>query len=86
MYDYTEGSINPDEAYSVPYTYSDDSNDRLAAFDGKSCTYDNLGNPLSYKGMTMAWSEGRRLSRTVIPKGRVADSNWIVDFKYNAGG
>lgn len=86
MYDYTEGAINPDEAYSVPYTYSDDSNDRLAAFDGKSCTYDNLGNPLSYKGMTMTWSEGRRLSRTVIPKGGIAGSNWIVDFKYNAGG
>ena len=34
--------------------------DQLISFDGLKCKYDAMGNPLSYKGRTLAW-QGRRL-------------------------
>lgn len=33
----------------------------LTSYDGKSITYDSLGNPLNYLGWTMSWTAGREL-------------------------
>ena len=85
VYDYTIGTLNPDNAYTTPYTYGGSWNDQLTNFGGASITYDNAGNPLNYKGSTMTWSEGSRLTQMIIPKGG-AGSNWTIDFEYNANG
>lgn len=51
------------EISSNAYTYSNgDWGDVLTAYNGQAITYDEIGNPLSYRnGMTFSWSNGRRL-------------------------
>lgn len=36
--------------------------DQLTAFDGKTITYDNIGNPLTYDGYTYTWDRGTKLA------------------------
>ena len=35
--------------------------DLLTSYNGTAITYDQIGNPLSYRGMNMTWSKGRQL-------------------------
>ena len=47
---------------TTSYGYGDTNwKDKLTSYDGQSITYDEIGNPLSYRGMTMSWT-GRRLN------------------------
>ena len=39
--------------------------DQLTSYNGQAITYDVLGNPLSYRGMTMSWEKGRELKQIV---------------------
>ena len=43
------------------YTYDPVWKDRLTSYDGKSITYDEQGNPVSYLGHTLTWEKGRQL-------------------------
>ena len=36
--------------------------DKLTAYNGKSIVYDYAGNPLSYRGATLTWQNGRQLA------------------------
>lgn len=45
------------------YTYKSEGwRDRLDSFDGQTCTYDLMGNPLTYRGNTLTWTKVRRLA------------------------
>jgi len=45
------------------YTYGNANwTDQLTAFDNKTITYDDLGNPLTYDGRTFSWQKGRQLA------------------------
>lgn len=56
----TEGGV------SHTYTYGDSVwKDLLTAYDGQAITYDAIGNPLSYRGMTMSCFIGRELETVV---------------------
>ena len=45
------------------YSYDETWKDLMTGFDGDTITYDEIGNPLTYRdGMAMTWSHGRRLS------------------------
>ena len=45
------------------YTYKSEGwRDRLDSFDGQTCTYDLIGNPLTYRGNTLTWTKVRRLA------------------------
>ncbi|MBR3295895.1 MAG: RHS repeat-associated core domain-containing protein, partial [Clostridia bacterium] len=59
-YAYTTGT--PGTAISTDtYTYGNSSwKDQLTSYNGTAITYDSMGNPLSYRGMTLTW-EGKRL-------------------------
>ena len=47
----------------VNYEYGDESwKDLLTEYDGSAITYDQIGNPLSYRGYTMTWQRGRQLA------------------------
>ena len=46
----------------IIYTYDSVWKDKLTSFDGKTITYDSVGNPLSYDGWSFSWSAGRQLS------------------------
>ena len=61
------------------YDYSDANwRDKLTSYDGASISYDSIGNPLSYRGMTMSWKNGRQLS--TLQKGSTA-----VSYTYDSG-
>ena len=61
-YSYTTGSLaNKTPLDIVSYTYGDSTwGDLLTSYDGQTITYDNIGNPLSYRGKTLTWN-GRQL-------------------------
>ena len=60
----------------------DDSNwgDKLTSYNGETITYDEIGNPLSYRdGMEMTWLNGRNL--TTLQSG-----NDSISYKYDSNG
>ena len=45
------------------YEYGDNNwKDKLTAYNGQPITYDEIGNPLTYNGYTLTWSNGRELT------------------------
>ena len=46
----------------ILYTYDEVWKDKLATYDGKEFTYDNIGNPLTFDGASFTWS-GRELTQ-----------------------
>ena len=60
----------------------DDANwgDKLTSYNGETITYDEIGNPLSYRdGMEMSWLNGRKL--TTLQSG-----NDSISYKYDSNG
>ena len=58
------------------YTYSSGWKDQLTSFNGKAITYDAMGNPLSYMGMSLTWEKGRQL-KTLKKSGTL--SQYVYD-------
>ena len=80
-YPLTWGSLDGVTATrTVNYGYSDTNwKDKLTSYDGQAITYDEIGNPLSYRGYTLTWQNGRQLESL--------DGNEItVDYTYDVGG
>ena len=47
---------------TINYTYGNTNwKDQLTEYDGKTITYDEIGNPLTYDGNTYTWQNGREL-------------------------
>lgn len=63
------------------YTYGDSNwKDKLTSYNGTSITYDEMGNPLSYRdGMTFTWEKGRQLAT-------LQTSDNSVSYKYDSKG
>lgn len=63
-YPLTWGSLDGVTATStVNYTYGDTNwKDKLTSYKGQTITYDEIGNPLSYRGYTLTWKNGRQLA------------------------
>ncbi len=54
--------------------------DKLTSYNGTAITYDEVGNPLSYRdGMSFTWEHGRQLSSLQT------DDN-SVNYKYDSNG
>jgi RHS repeat-associated protein len=78
-YPYTTGTVGVATAL-YPYVYGDANwKDKLTSYNGKSITYDAIGNPLTYNGDTYNWEEGRQLA------GLTGNGN-NISYKYNDGG
>jgi len=61
-YAYTTGTLGT-ETDTINYAYTDTNwKDLLTSYDGQAITYDAIGNPTSYRGYTMGWSNGRELT------------------------
>ncbi|MBQ2702083.1 MAG: hypothetical protein IJF64_03740, partial [Clostridia bacterium] len=54
---YTYDSKNNIQATGLTY----DTNGKLILANGKTISYDNMGNPTTYKGQTFTWEQGRKL-------------------------
>ena len=39
--------------------------DRMMSYGGQSCTYDVVSNPLTYRGKTLTWTNGRQLEVSI---------------------
>ena len=79
-YPLTWGSLDGITATkTVNYGY-DDTNwrDKLTSYDGQAITYDEIGNPLSYRGYTLTWQNGRQLA-TLNGNGVTASYTYDVD-------
>ena len=62
-YAYTQPNSTPNHPLStVTYGYDSDWHDLLTSYDGSPITYDEIGNPLSYRGSTFVW-DGRQLTQ-----------------------
>ncbi len=58
VYNFTLGTLGT-PIDTISYSYS---GDRLTSYDGQSITYDSIGNPLTYRGNTLTWRNGRELA------------------------
>ena len=62
------------------YTYGNANwKDQLTAYNGQAITYDEIGNPLSYKGNTLSWQNGRQLTG-------ITNAQNTINYTYNADG
>lgn len=62
------------------FTYGDSNwKDKLTAYDGKSITYDAIGNPITYDKATYTWEGGRQLKR-------FSKSGTVADYSYDENG
>ena len=71
-YAYTEGELG-EVVENIPYEYTDSNwKDKLTAYNGKTITYDAIGNPLNDGERQYEWEAGRRLKKMIV-KGDPAD-------------
>ena len=79
-YAYTTGTLGT-ATKTVSYAYGNTGwKDLLTSYNGQSITYDTIGNPLSYRGMTLTWANGRQLA-TLTKSG--ATSSYSYDINGN---
>ena len=78
-YAYTTGTLGT-ALETIPYTYGDANwKDKLTAYNGKSITYDAIGNPLTDGTWTYQWQAGRQLKQ-------MTKSGTTIQFKYDHNG
>jgi len=78
-YAYTTGTLGTPTA-TINYGYTDTNwKDKLTSYNGSTITYDDIGNPISYRGYTLGW-QGRQLS-TLSGNGVTS-----ATYKYDASG
>jgi len=78
-YDGTTGLTLTD---SISYSYTDTNwKDKITSYNGKSISYDAIGNPLSYDGWSFTWEAGRQLASMSN-----AATSTNLEFKYNDAG
>ena len=63
------------------YTYGDSNwKDKLTAYNGKTITYDKIGNPLTYRdSLSFKWKNGRQLAS-------LQNGSSVINYTYNADG
>ena len=62
-YSTSSNLVNPILSYS--YIYSQTYPNRLTSYNNESCSYDNVGNPTTYRGKSLTWTKGTLLSQLV---------------------
>lgn len=58
----SSGSVTG-SATTYAYTYDTTWKDKLTSFNGQTCAYDVLGNPTTYRGNALTWTQVRRLKK-----------------------
>ena len=79
-YIYTIGTPEEPVATMAPAYSTGDWKDLMTGLDGRTISYDVIGNPLAYyNGMSFAWKDGRKLSHVVIDEYRTIDLEYDAD-------
>ena len=81
IYPLTWGSLSGVTAIKTEsYTYGDSNwKDKLTAYGNSQITYDEIGNPLTYRGYTLTWQNGRQLASMQLKQMR-------IEFTYDVDG
>ena len=74
----TDETITDEPEKVINYTYDEVWKDKLATYDGKEFTYDNIGNPLTFDGASFTWM-GRELTQ-------YTKDGKEITFKYDENG
>ncbi len=78
VYDYTTGTLGTPTS-TVNYAYTNSAwGDQLTSYAGQTITYDEMGNPTTYRGYTMAW-RGKQLTSA-------SNGTNSLTFEYNEDG
>ncbi len=78
-YAYTLSDTLGQEESVKEYSYNQDGwKDRLLSFNGESCQYDVIGNPIVYRNRTLSW-QGRRLLR-------YGNNEYYAEYTYDVNG
>ena len=78
----TEHKYTTGEALGTfEYEYETGWKDQLKSFNGQSISYDQIGNPTTYKGATLTWTRGRLLASY-----RASGGNYTTTMQYDANG
>ena len=75
-YAYTTGDLPSSPLITHAYSYSSTYPDRLISYDGQTISYDNVGNPILYRGKSLSWIKGSLLSQII-------DGSNYIDFDYD---
>ncbi len=78
VYPYSTGTLGSAEDLIARFCMGNWS-DQITQFDGKSITYDEIGNVISYDGFTYDWEKGRQLSS-------ITGNGLNMSFDYNSSG
>ncbi len=79
VYAYTTGDLTNVPYTEIEYEYTNTAwGDQLTSYDNVSITYDDMGNPLTYRGYTFGW-RGKQL----VSAGNGTDT---TTYEYNADG
>lgn len=70
-----------EKGITTTWLYEDEQwSDLLTSYDGQTITYDEIGNPLTYRdSMSFAWEKGRQLKQ-------VTKEDEITSYQYNSSG
>ena len=72
--------ITGSSSATISYTYGDSTwPDLLTAYNGQTITYDTIGNPLTYRGMTFTWQQGRQLASATLANGTAISYQYSPD-------
>lgn len=73
VYPLTWGSLSGVTATdTTTYTYGDSNwKDKLTAYGSTQLTYDAIENPLTYRGYTLTWQNGRQLASMQLMQMRI---------------
>ena len=75
-YAYTTSQTPSNPITTHSYAYDSTYPNRLTSFDNQPTTYDNIGNPLTYRGKTLSWTRGILLSS-------VDDGTTLINLEYD---
>jgi len=77
-YAYTTGELG-NVLVEKPYTYGSTWKDQLVFFNGSAITYDQAGNPLTYKGNIFEWQRGKLLTKATLADGTVVNMTYYAN-------
>ncbi len=81
-YSYTEGEELPEAINTISCTYGNTEwKDQLRVYDGKTISYDAIGNVRVHDGKVYNWRKGRQLVKVTNVK-----TKEVVEFEYNQDG
>ena len=79
---YTTGTTLQNPTNVIEYEYENTNwADQLTNYNGKTITYDEIGNPLTYDGNTYTWENGRQLRRI-----QNTEESKDITYTYNESG